>query len=271
MKTKLFHSAVVITALALGLSACVPTTNIALPTAKSAKPTAKLTVLPLDQPQAGKTVTVKAKFNHLKDHYTLLNEDLKEVVSNRIHLLVIDPTLTDYHHIHPAPIEPSGLFNFQFIPKFSTGYRVWANITPVETGVKEIVRADIGKPGITVINRTENREVTVDGYRFALNFDKELKIGEEYKGTLTVTSLSGTAVQLESKMDVYGHIDGFFADYRSALTSQLVKTGSSDASVLSFTIIPEKSGFLKLFAQVKIGGRMVTAPFGVMVAEAKKK
>jgi hypothetical protein len=271
MKTKFSYPAVAITVLALALSACVPTTNIAITQAKTAKPTTRLTVLPLEQPQAGKAVTVKSKFNHLKNHYALINEDLKEVVSSRIHLLVIDPTLTDYHHIHPAPLDPSGLFTFQFMPKFSNGYRVWASITPVETGLKEIVRADIGKPGTTVINRTENREITVDGYRFALGFDKELKMGEEAKGTLTVTSLSGTAAALESKMDVYGHVDGFFADYRSASTSQLTKASAADASVLSFTIAPEKSGYLKLFAQVKIGGRMVTAPFGVMVAEAKKK
>jgi hypothetical protein len=271
MKTKISLAIVAITVLALGLSACVPASNIVKAPAKSAKPSARLTVLPLEQPQMGKTINAKAKFNHLKDHYTLLNEDLKEVVSNRIHLLVIDPSLTDYHHIHPAPIDPSGLFTFQFMPRFSTGYRAWANITPVETGLKEMVRADIGKPGISVINRTESREATADGYRFALNFDKELTMGEEYKGTLTVTSLSGSVAALESQMGVYGHIDGFFADYRSALTSQLTKANKSDDSVLAFTVAPEKSGYLKLFAQVKIGGRMVTAPFGVMVAEAKKK
>jgi hypothetical protein len=43
--------------------------------------------------------------------------DLIETHTKKIHLLIIDSSLTDYHHEHPVPTRNPGEYTFSFTPK----------------------------------------------------------------------------------------------------------------------------------------------------------
>src|SRR6185503_20141144 len=69
--------------------------------------------------------------------------DLRVVHTERIHLLIIDPTLTDYHHVHPTPTATPGAYEFTFTPKKPGAYRAWADLRTTLTGFQEYAQAEM--------------------------------------------------------------------------------------------------------------------------------
>lgn len=242
--------------------------------AAAAKPTVRLSLVPQQELVAGQETIVLAKLNTIKDPAVVTADDLETVHTEKFHLLVIDPTLTDYQHIHPHATYTPGLFRFAFTPKLS-GYRAWADVTPKATGKQEFAMADLGAHRAGAIDKTPNSEATVERYRFSLSFDKAPQVGEASMGTLRIADSRGNPVQnLQPVMGAFAHIVGFHEDFRTVMhthpmgdepTGDHVRGGPE----LMFHFEPQKAGFVKLFAQVKIGGQDIYAPFGVVVAPHK--
>jgi hypothetical protein len=64
----------------------------------------------------------------------LLFTDLRVVHTQRIHLLLVDRTLTDYHHVHPTPTAQPGAYAFSFTPGKSGPNRAWADVRTTTRG-----------------------------------------------------------------------------------------------------------------------------------------
>ncbi|MBN8521637.1 MAG: hypothetical protein J0L77_07065 [Alphaproteobacteria bacterium] len=231
----------------------------------------KFTLSPDGNIQAGKTTKVTAKLTLLEDGSVLGERELKEAHTRKLHLLVVDPTLTDYHHIHPTPMA-NGEWSFDFTPLKNGQYRVWADVIPVATGKQEYIVADIGMPSKekATIDQSTAMTSTVDGYTFTLALEGEPKAGAAVMGNVTVTKDGKPFTQLEPVMGAFAHVVGFTEDYKSVLhIHPMGKEPTSDAErggpKLEFHIEPEKAGFVKLFAQVRIDGKDVFAPFGITV------
>ena len=92
-------------------------------------------------------------------------------------------------------------------------------------------------------------------------------------GTITVTDSTGKPVNsLEPVMGTYGHIVGFYDDLRTVvhihpMGDEPKNETDHGGPELHFHLEPAKGGFVKLFAQVRIGGKDIYAPFGVQVAK----
>ena len=111
---------------------------------------------------------------------------------------------------------------------------------------------------------------TVDGYTFTLALDGEPKAGAAVMGNITVTKDGKPFTQLEPVMGAFAHVVGFGEDYSSVLhIHPMGKEPTSDTErggpKLEFHIEPKTAGFVKLFAQVRIDGKDLFAPFGVAV------
>lgn len=242
---------------------------------KETPPTLRLTLLPYDTAAVGKTVTVDAKLTDIKTAYIIKDRDLEEKHTRKVHLLVIDPTLTDYQHIHPTATSTSGVYQFKFSPKKPGNYRVWADVTPVATKTQQFVSADLGQRKPATIDKTESNEATVDGYKFKLSFDKPPVEGDESLGTIDITDSKGKPVAtLQPLMGAYSHIVGFYDDYRTIVhTHPMGAEPTSDkergTTPLTFHLMPVKAGFVKLFAQVVIDNKEIYVPFGITVSAAK--
>jgi hypothetical protein len=101
---------------------------------------------------------------------------------------------------------------------------------------------------------------TVDGYTFTLALDGEPKAGAPVMGNVVITKDGQPFTGLEPVMGAFAHVVGFTEDYNSVLhVHPMGKEPSNDAErggpKLEFHIEPEKAGFVKLFAQVRIGGK----------------
>jgi hypothetical protein len=202
----------------------------------------------------------------------LFPSDLREVHTQKIHLLIVDPSLEDYQHEHPEPYLSPGMYGFAFTPQTSHDYRVWVDITPVG-GSQQFAMLDLqGTENCTTpcIEKKMNNEVVVDGYRFALKLPP-LRVGEAAMGTVTVADKDGKPVTaLEPVLGAFAHIVGFYDDNVTVAHMHPMGAEPKDANdrggpVLTFHAEPSRAGYLKLFAQVKIDGKTIFAPFGVEV------
>lgn len=220
----------------------------------------------------GKTTQVTLKITNMTDGKPLTFDDLKEAHTKKLHLLIVDPSLTDYHHIHPIAGKNAGEFVFDFTPKKNDSYRVWADVIPITTGKQEYVMADMGSAAKdkATINKDTSMTSMVDGYNFTLALDSEPKAGSAVMGNITVTKGGKPFTQLEPVMGAFAHVVGFTEDYNSVMhIHPMGKEPTSDTErggpKLEFHIEPKKAGFVKMFAQVKIGGKDIFAPFAIMI------
>jgi hypothetical protein len=232
----------------------------------------RLTLLPQGPLVQGKPVNVLLKLNDLQDQHVIADDELKVVHTEKLHVLLIDSSFTDYQHIHPKPTGATGVYSFDFTPHKPGGYRVWADVTPVETDKQMFVRADLGAPRPDGVSKVEQVYSTIGNYHFSLSFDQAPQVGGESKGTIHVTEgkADKPVASLEPVMGAYSHIVAFSDDFRSVIhthplgdePSKPTDRGGPD---IVFHFAPDKAGFVKLFAQVKIGGKEYFAPFGVNV------
>ena len=199
--------------------------------------------------------------------------DLQEAHTEKIHVLIIDPTLTDYHHEHPVPGAAPGEYRFSFTPQKPGAYRIWADLVAADTGKQEYAIADLGgTPSVGEIpNRAPSLTTTVEGLTYSVTFDGPLKAGTATMGTLTVKDSSGAVFpSLEPIMGAYAHLVGFSEDFTTIahihpMGEEPKNPSDRGAGELQFHIEPEKSGLVRLFAQVQIGGQSKFAPFTLNV------
>lgn len=230
-------------------------------------PTIKLTLLPQSEMARGRPVNVLMKLTNIKTHELLTDADLETAHTKKIHLFIIDPTLSDYHYVHPAPTATPGLYSFAFTPRLGEGYHVWAEITPKATHREEFDMAELGPHHEADARKVESHSATVSGYRFVLSFDKPPVADGESMGTITITR-GGHAVTLSPIMGAYAHITAFFQNYRTVMHTHPM---GDDSHEIMFHFAPDRDGFVKLFAQVNIGGKEITAPFGIVIPRVMKQ
>jgi hypothetical protein len=234
--------------------------------------TVTIKAVPENELAVNKATKVMVKLSRISDGKAIGENDLKIAHTKKLHLLVIDQSLTDYQHIHPVATDTAGEYSFDFTPKKDGTYRIWADIKPVETDTQEYIFTDIGKekPDLKV-DKSTNTEALVDGYKFKLLFDSPLTAGKASLGSIKVEDPSGKEVNyLEPVMGAFGHIVAFSEDHDSVLhVHPMGKEPESEdergGPELQFHIEPKSAGFIRLFAQVKIKGKDIFAPFGLMV------
>ncbi len=202
-------------------------------------------------------------------------KDLHVTHTQRVHLLIVDPTLTDYHHEHPIGLDRPGEYAFSFTPRKPGTYRVWADLRPISTGFQEYVAVDIGDPasGETLPNRENRFSAAVDDLRFELLLAKPaiLKAGYPLSAKVRVTTAAGKPCSsLEPLMATFAHLVGFNEDGKTVLHLHpkgppVLDPQARGGPELDFTFYTSTPGFVRLFAQVQIGGRSIFAPFSLLV------
>ena len=207
------------------------------------------------------------------DGSAVYSSDLIESHTKAIHLLLIDSSLTDYHHEHPTAAPKTGDFVFGFTPQKPGPYYAWAEIRPTPMGLLEYAPATIagGISAEAAVIKTVTNQVVVDGLTFQLSFDGALAAGKPVNGRLRVLRSDETGFdQLEPIMNSFAHLAGFHEDRKTvlhlhpkgqAVTDEKARGGPE----LEFVFYGAQSGFVRLFVQVQIDGRSKFAPFGLEV------
>lgn len=142
--------------------------------------------------------------------------DLEVAHTKKIHLLIIDPSLTDYHHEHPVPTDKPGEYSFTFKPGHGGTYTIFADLHPIASGIQEYDKTEIAVAGDKAsLDETSGTVATVDGYRFELSTEAGaiLRVGEATLAKVKVTKPDGQPANvLEPLMGAFAHGVGFPSD-----------------------------------------------------------
>lgn len=226
-------------------------------------------------PSGGLTVGTKTDFLLTLSHdgKPVTFDDLKEAHTKKIHLLIVDPSLTDYHHEHPTATDTPGQYTFSITPKKAGEYRVFADLVPTSTGEQEYATSTIVVTGeASSVEPTTNTKTTASDLSISISFEKpELKAGEANMMTLTVVGADGKPFKnLEPIMGAYAHLVAFSEDRENiAHVHPMGAEPKSDKDrggpTMQFHLELSRAGYQKLFAQFQVNGKDVFAPFGLDV------
>lgn len=199
--------------------------------------------------------------------------DLIVAHTRKLHLLVVDPTLSDYQHIHPEPGRHDGEWTFSLTPRRSGVYRVFADFTPAATQRGLYAAADFSVPGAvpTVINagNTTWQEL---GFKFELVLPPVLQAGQpaDLKFRIGSPGTIKEPVPLQPVMGAFAHLVAFdetrsgFA-HLHPMETDLTQPPDTLNPELNFKITIPQPGRYVIWAQVDLAGKEVFAPFWVDV------
>ena len=238
--------------------------------------TVRSEIVPVENRAAGKTVATVIRLTGA-DGKPLSLDQLEVAHTEKIHLLVIDQSLTDYHHLHPVAGDKPGEYRFDFAPRFGGTYHIWADLVPKATGKQEYSKTTVkveGPPGPP--NNSVSTTAEVDGYRFDLTTEKgaPLQAGKATLVKVKVTGPDGRDFsKLEPVMGAFAHMVAFPTDLGSVthvhpMGAEPKTSAERGGPDLSFHVEPEKPGFQKFFLQTQIGGKEKFAAFGLNVEPA---
>ncbi len=245
---------------------------------KPGEPSIRLIASPSGPVEAGKKLDVTVRLER-SDKSPVKRGDLIAMDTEPIHLLIEEPGLADYHHEHPKPTKTPGEYAFSFTPRKSAPYRIWADIVPVATGVQELPSTDLPSEGKSdaIESTATQMESQVDDFHFKLDLsggnDTPLKAQNARKLTVTITNSAGAPVNaLEPVMHRFARLAGFYGDRQTIVQfhpsgGDALSSEARGGPTLSFVFFPPKPGFIRLYCEVSIAGKMRFAPLNVNVVE----
>jgi hypothetical protein len=198
-------------------------------------------------------------------------EDLQVVQTKRMHLLIVDPSLDDYQHVHPVPGRRPGEWDFSFRPRFGGAYRIFADFTPVATNrglYSEAEMAVGGAPNPAAPgSQAPAWSANEGGYGFTLSpASLPVRAGVPATFTLSVARPDGAAVPLLPVMNAFAHLVAFDVG-RSGFAH--IHPDQTDVSRLpdrirptfTFRVTIPTAGRYVIWSQVNLGGTETFAPF----------
>jgi|UniRef100_UPI00404A7A77 hypothetical protein len=205
--------------------------------------------------------------------------DLLNVHTELLHLMIIDPQMMDYHHVHPQPQREPGKWTFHFTPRYGGEYRFFADFTPAATGLGLYANTvlHIAGPDPTAETISDAHqlswEATVAGYQFALRPDSTpIRAGKEASMKLVITNPGGGEVPLQPVMGAYAHVVAFdeartgFAHLHPQEIDLSVKPDLRKPT-LTFRVMIPNPGRYVAWAQVNMDGTELFAPFWFEVVD----
>lgn len=248
--------------------------GMAMEGARRGAPTMRLALAPAGPFVPGQSRHVTLTLVDIASGKPMGPDDLASVHTRRLHLLIIDASLSDYQHIHPtAGPANAGTWQFDFAPRFARAYRVWADVTWLN-GDHEYVGGELvaGSQAAPAPTAAAVLTARADGLAFRLSFPGPLKVGEAVEGNIAIADATTGKpfAGLQPIMGAFGHIVAFAGDWNSIehvhpLGVEPTTDSARSGPTIRFHLQPEKAGVLKLFAQIEANGRETIVPFTTSV------
>jgi len=244
---------------------------------KPGAPSMKLTARPAKPLKVGEQADITISLTRARDGSPITRKDLLIMHTEKIHLLIVDSSLMDYHHEHPKPAEKPGEYIFSFTPQKSGPYRIFADVVPTETSMQEYVIGDIpaDSKGLPLEKPAANKTSEADGFHFDLAFltkdGAAPNAGQVITGTLTVKGPDLIPFKkLEPIMGAFAHLVAFHEDGKTVLHihpegPEPDKPEARGGPVLRFKFYAPVPGYYRLYAQTQIFEGPIFAPFNVIV------
>lgn len=210
------------------------------------------------------------------DGKALSPADLKEVHTQKFHMLIVSETLTDYIHAHPVYDAARKDFSVSFTPRENVRYKAWGDITIAADDEQHFLPAVFdGKAACPAdcADKTETLTARSEGLVATVKLDGPTKANDAVMADITLTDEQGKPVtDLQPVMGAYAHLVGFEAGLKGVIhahpmgdepTSDTERGGPD----LGFHIENGGAGYTKFFLQIKRNGKDIYLPFAFTVTE----
>lgn len=192
--------------------------------------------------------------------------DLAITHTELMHVLVVDPSRQDYHHVHPTPMGPSGQWQFTFTPERPGPYTVFAEFVPSRTQQVVLAEAEIPVAGDQPSGGAPLN--LPEGWTAQLDIEPQtVGVNQEAKMRLKIARADGEPATLEPIMGAWAHLVAFdeavsgFAHLHPKFTGR----EKDAAPQMEFVFSTHRSGDYQIWAQVKVDGQERFVPFQMAV------
>ncbi len=195
-------------------------------------------------------------------------EDLLVTHEHKLHLMIVDPSLRDYQHVHPVPGPRPGDWEFAVTPREAGSYRVFADFMPAVTARGLYASAEFSVPGRPATPPpADNWTYAADGLRYELAGGAGLHARDVASLTLTIAPADGhTPVVLQPVMAAFAHLVAFdearsgFAHIHP-LQTDLAHPPDPRHPQVTFKVQIPQAGRYVIWSQIRIAGRERFARF----------
>ena len=191
--------------------------------------------------------------------------------NKKIHLLAVDESLTDYHHIHPEPDSIfDGTWRFSLTPKYSGKYVLFFDFIPSRSPRRVLLNSSFFVDGsVGAESASSEKLLHFSGARkFSLSKLEDSSDDEGLKLLFRVTDEQDNLVALSPVMGAFAHLVAFEPNLKGFAhlhpLESVLPENEKDVyeGALTFTFSPPKAGLYRLWAQVRIGDEPETfVPF----------
>jgi len=226
---------------------------------------------PLAEPQAGKPLPMELVLTTTTGK-PVRWEEIAVSHTERIHAMVVDPSLEDYQHLHPQPSGPPGHYHFTVRPQSAGNYAVYLDLIPLTNSRRTLLRQSFNVPGEQPAAQLRESLQHTKGeldFRFRPH-GKSLQAGKDVTFSLEVTHVRGEPTAFSPIMDSYAHVVAFDPDREgfAHLHPQNPFLEGQDPMnpELDFTFRFDEPGLYRVWAQMIINGEQIFAPFDLRVS-----
>lgn len=194
------------------------------------------------------------------DGSPLTSSDVALSHTQKIHLLAVDESLNDYHHIHPiADSLFDGVWHFSLTPKYAGEYSVYLDFIPLKSPRRVLLSSSFKVNGnrASFQDRQENLEFSYENINFELIKDSKESTEEKKIITLKAVDRKGKNVTFHPVMGAFAHMVAFddemngFAHLHPISENVPSSENTTHTGPLSFGFTAPKYGIYRLWAQVK--------------------
>jgi len=230
------------------------------------------------QPQGEVVPGEPATFDlYLHDHLGkgIAYENIVVSHTERIHLMAVDPSLTDYQHLHPQPVGAPGHYQFELTPSKSGNYSVYLDFISLLSQRRVLAKSTFQVEGEAESPRLQKSTTSpLGGYTFKLDGSAEgvFPAGEEAELQLSVLSEGeNESLEFGLVMGAYAHLVVFDEEGKGFAhlhpKNPFVAQQDPKNPDLSFSFFPAEQGKYRLWAQLMIDGQERFVPFDLEVVD----
>lgn len=200
----------------------------------------------------------------------ILPHELLVTHTELMHVLITDPSLDDYHHVHPMPLGASGDWQFTLTPRQAGTYTVIVEAVLQRTRRQIVARTTFGIPGDATAQAFTHTsgQASFDGYTVHLVPENPPTTGGEVRMRLSVARDDGKSLRLEPIMGAYAHLVAFDEQRRGYAHLHPLFSGEETNPTeprLSFAMATRQAGNYRIWAQLKLEGRERMIPFDLTI------
>lgn len=210
---------------------------------------------------AGRSTRMTVQLSWTANGAPISPEGLIEAHTERMHLFLIDPSLTDFRHVHPLPTAVPGNYEFDFTPTAPGTWRVFADILPAATRLNELPSTSITVEGLPrPTTEWFRNDAEMNGVKFHLELARRRpQAGEVTTATLTISHADGTPyTELKPVMGAPAHLAIFPSNRRFVVHAHPT---NARPGALDFSLMLPVASYYRAYAQVLLDGVEVYVPF----------